>query len=71
MGGWLERYGALILLLTVLPDFGIVISPVAGANGVKPVFFVLVIGLTKLIRFWVIVLVVFGSARALRNWLGS
>ena len=69
--GWFERYGALILLLTVLPGFGTIIPPIAGANGVKLVFFVLMIGLAKLIRFWVIVLFVFGSARALRNWLGS
>ncbi len=69
--GWFERFGALILLLTVLPGFGTVIPPAAGANGIKPVFFVIMVGLAKLIRFWVIVLVVFGSARALRNWLQS
>ena len=69
--GWFERWGALILLLTVLPGFGTGIPPAAGVNGIKPVLFVIMIGLVKLIRFWFIVLVVFGSARALRNWLQS
>ena len=67
--GLFGRWGALILLLTVLPGFGTVIPPAAGANGIKPIYFVIMVGLAKLIRFWVIVLVVFGSARALRNWL--
>jgi membrane protein YqaA with SNARE-associated domain len=69
--GLFDRWGALILLLTVLPGFGTVIPPAAGANGVRPVFFVLLVGLAKLIRNWVIVLLVFGSARALRNWFQS
>ena len=69
--GWFERWGALILLLTVLPGFGTVIPPAAGANGIRPIFFILMVGLAKLVRFWVIVLLVFGSARALRNWWQS
>lgn len=71
VAGWFERYGAPILLLAILPGFGTIIPPVAGANGIKPLFFVLMLGLAKLIRFWIIVLVVFGSATALKNWLGS
>jgi membrane protein YqaA with SNARE-associated domain len=67
--GWFERWGALILLLTILPGFGTVIPPAAGANGIKPIFFLIFIALAKLIRFWAIVLIVFGSARVLRNWL--
>jgi membrane protein YqaA with SNARE-associated domain len=66
-----DRWGAVILLLTVLPGFGTVIPPAAGANGIKPVFFVFMVGLAKLIRFWIIILLVFGSARALRNWFQS
>ena len=69
--GWFERWGVLILFLTILPGFGTVIPPIAGASGTRPVFFVLMIGLAKLIRFWVLVLVVFGSAKVLRNWLGT
>jgi membrane protein YqaA with SNARE-associated domain len=69
--GLFDRWGALILLLTALPGFGTVIPPAAGANGVRPVFFILLVALAKLIRNWVIVLVVFGSARALRNWWQS
>ncbi|UCG25360.1 MAG: VTT domain-containing protein [Chloroflexota bacterium] len=69
--GWFERWGALILLLTVLPGFGTIIPPVAGANGVRFPFFILMIFLAKLIRFWFLALVIFGSARALRNWLQS
>jgi membrane protein YqaA with SNARE-associated domain len=66
-----DRWGALILLMTAHPGFGTVIPPAAGANGIKPFFFVIMVGLAKFIRYWVIVLVVFGSARALRSWLQS
>lgn len=66
-----ERWGALILLLTVLPGFGTIIPPAAGANGIKPPFFILMVGLAKLIRFWILALLVFGSTRALRNWWQS
>ncbi len=38
MEGLFDRWGALILLLTVLPGFGTVIPPAAGANGIRPVF---------------------------------
>ncbi len=69
--GWFDRWGALILLLTMLPGFGTVIPPVAGATGVRFPIFILMVGLAKLIRFWVLVLLVFGSARALRNWVQS
>jgi membrane protein YqaA with SNARE-associated domain len=69
--GWFDRWGALILLLTVLPGFGTIIPPLAGANGVRFLFFILMVGLAKLIRFWALALLVFGSARALRNWWQS
>ena len=69
--GWFDRWGALILLLTVLPGFGTIIPPLAGANGVRFIFFILMVSLAKLIRFWVLALLVFGSTRALRNWLQS
>ncbi|UCG25620.1 MAG: hypothetical protein JSW55_06430 [Chloroflexota bacterium] len=69
--GWFDRWGALILLLTVLPGFGTIIPPLAGANGIRFIFFILMVGLAKLIRFWVLALLVFGSTRALRNWLQS
>lgn len=68
---WFERWGSLLLLLTVLPGFGTVIPPAAGANGVRLPLFILVVALAKLIRFWVIVLLTFGSAKALRNWFQS
>lgn len=58
-------------VLTVLPGFGTVIPPVAGANGIWFPFFLLMITLAKLIRFWALALVLFGSTRALRNWLQS
>jgi len=66
---WFERFGALILLLTVLPGFGTVIPPAAGANGIRFPFFLIMIALAKLIRFWFLALVLFGSTRSLRNWL--
>ena len=66
-----QRWGVLILFLTVLPGFGTVIPPAAGANGIRPLFFIVFVALAKIIRFWVIVLVVFGSARALRSWFQS
>lgn len=69
--GWFERFGALILLLTVLPGFGTVIPPAAGANGIRLPFLIVMIFLAKLIRFWFLALIFFGSARALRNWLQS
>ena len=66
-----DRWGAIILLLTMVPGLGTVIPPAAGVNGIKPVFFVFMVGLAKIIRFWIIILLVFGSARALRNWVQS
>lgn len=69
--GWFDRFGAIILLLTAIPGFGTVIPPIAGANGVRPLFFVLMVFLAKLIRFWLLALLLFGSARALRNWVQS
>lgn len=67
--GWFDRFGGLILLLAVFPGFGTIIPPMAGANGIRFPFFILMIFLAKLIRFWALALIVFGSARALRNWL--
>lgn len=69
--GWFDRWGTLLLVLTVLPGFGTIIPPVAGANGIRFPFFILVIFLAKLLRFWILALVIFGSADALRNWLQS
>ena len=69
--GWFDRFGALILLLAVLPGFGTVIPPMAGASGIRFPFFILMIFIAKLIRFWALALILFGSARALRNWLQS
>jgi membrane protein YqaA with SNARE-associated domain len=66
-----DRFGALILLLTVFPGLGTIIPPAAGANGIRLPFFILMIFLAKLIRFWFLALLLFGSARALRNWLQS
>lgn len=69
--GWFDRWGTLILLLTVLPGFGTIIPPIAGANGVRFPFFILMIFLAKLVRYWILALIVFGSTKALRNWLQS
>jgi len=69
--GLFERWGALILLLTALPGFGMIIPPAAGVHGIKPISFLIMVGIAKLIRFWVIVLLLFGSVRALQIWLGS
>ena len=69
--GWFDRFGGLILFLAVLPGLGTIIPPAAGANGIRFPFFIVMIFLAKLIRFWFLALVFFGSARALRNWLQS
>ena len=66
-----DRFGALILLLTVLPGLGTIIPPAAGANGIRFGFFLPLVFLAKLIRFWFLALLIFGSTRALRNWLSS
>lgn len=66
-----ERWKALILLLTAIPGLGTIIPPAAAANGIRLPFFILMVFLAKLIRNWIIVLLTFGSARALRNWLQS
>lgn len=66
-----DRFGAPILLLTVFPGLGTLIPPAAGANGIRFGFFLPLVFLAKLIRFWILALLVFGSTRALRNWLAS
>jgi membrane protein YqaA with SNARE-associated domain len=71
IGAWFQRWGTPIVLLTVLPGFGTVIPPAAGAHGIRLGFFILLVAIAKIVRFWFIILFFFGSTRALRNFLES
>ena len=68
---WFQRWGTPIVLLTLLPGFGTVIPPVAGAHGIRLGFFILLVAIAKIVRFWFIILFFFGSTRALKNFLES
>jgi len=65
------RWGSILLLLTAIPGFGTVIPPAAGANNIMLVPFLIWVTIAKLLRYWFLALVVFGSARAFQNWLNS
>jgi membrane protein YqaA with SNARE-associated domain len=68
---WFTRWGKPIVFLTVLPGFGTVIPPVAGAHKIRLSIFLILVAIAKIVRFWFLILLFFGSTRALRNWLGS
>jgi membrane protein YqaA with SNARE-associated domain len=59
--GWQQRLSAFLLLLTALPFFGTVLPATAGATGTRLGPYLLWVMIAKLIRYWFLALILFGS----------
>ena len=56
-----DQHGSMVLLLAAIPGIDTIVSTVAGAIGINRTTFILWITTAKLIRFWLIALVLTGA----------
>ena len=59
LDNYFNRWGAFVVLFSFLPVLAMVIPPVAGAYGVRFGLFLVFAFLAKLIRYWILVLLLF------------
>ena len=57
---WYRRLGPLPLLVSSIPFIGTVLTIAAGMAGIKRTFFLLFVCLSKIIRNWLLVLIIAG-----------
>ena len=63
IGGYLERWGAFVVLFSFLPLLAWIIPPAAGAYGVKFRPFLAWAFVAKMVRYWLLILIVFGGVQ--------
>ena len=61
LGEYFQRWGAPIVFFSFLPVLALIIPPAAGAYGVKLVPFLIFSFLGKIVRYWILFLIVFGG----------
>ncbi|HET6447252.1 MAG TPA: VTT domain-containing protein [candidate division Zixibacteria bacterium] len=62
-GGYFERWGAFVVLFSFLPLLAWIIPPAAGAYGVKFRPFLAWAFVAKMVRYWLLILIVFGGVQ--------
>lgn len=63
IGSYVQRWGSSPVILSFLPILGTLIPPAAGAYGVPFRIFLFWAFLAKLLRYWLLLLFVFGGAQ--------
>jgi membrane protein YqaA with SNARE-associated domain len=63
VGNYFQRYGSPVVLLSFLPLLAWIIPPAAGAYGVKFRPFLLWAFIAKMVRYWILIIIVIGLYR--------
>ncbi|MGB3715577.1 MAG: VTT domain-containing protein [Candidatus Promineifilaceae bacterium] len=58
---YFERWGALVVLFSFLPLLAWIIPPAAGAYGIRFRSFLVWAFIAKMLRYWILILIVFGG----------
>jgi len=61
LGEYFQRWGSPIVFFSFLPVLALIIPPAAGAYGVKLAPFLIFSFLGKVVRYWILLLIVFGG----------
>ncbi len=61
VGSYFERWGALVVLFSFLPLLAWIIPPAAGAYGIRFRSFLVWAFIAKMVRYWILILIVFGG----------
>jgi membrane protein YqaA with SNARE-associated domain len=61
LGEYFQRYGSPIVFLSFLPVLALIIPPAAGAYGVKLAPFLIFSFLGKMVRYWILAIILFGG----------
>ena len=61
VGGYFDRFGSVVVLLSLVPVLAWVIPPAAGAYGVRFVPFLFFAFIAKLIRYWILFIIAYGG----------
>ena len=67
VGGYFQRFGSVVVLLSFVPLLAWVIPPAAGAFGIGFVPFLFFAFLAKLIRYWILFIITYGGFQLLFN----
>ena len=67
VGGYFDRFGSVVVLLSLVPILAWVIPPAAGAYGVRFGPFLFFAFLAKLIRYWILFLIAYGGIQVITN----
>jgi membrane protein YqaA with SNARE-associated domain len=66
VGNYFQRWGSVIVLFSFLPLLAWIIPPAAGAYGIKFRPFLVWAFLAKMVRYWILILIVFGGVQIIR-----
>ena len=61
VGGYFDRFGSVVVLLSLVPVLAWVIPPAAGAYGVRFIPFLFFAFIAKLIRYWILFIIAYGG----------
>jgi membrane protein YqaA with SNARE-associated domain len=65
VGNYFKRWGAPVVFFSFLPVLGIIIPPAAGAYGIRFGSFLIFAFLAKVVRYWLLLLLVVGGFRTI------